>query len=164
MACRGVHFALTQEQERSLLAVRDDAELLDVIQENIERAWDEVHLAESDKSWDAIHRCLSDGTLDPQAGVYPLNRVVLGGRALYHGDDYIACLIEAREVKDAAEALAAISQGELRTRYDRIDPDDYDGELGNDDFEGTWEWFQSIVQLFVKAAAEGRSVLFTADQ
>lgn len=53
MACRGVHFALTGKQERELLAAGDDEGVRRVI-ETIETAWDEEHLAQSDKAWDAI--------------------------------------------------------------------------------------------------------------
>jgi hypothetical protein len=39
-----------------------------------------------------------------------------------------------------------------------------DGEMGNEDFAYTWDWFQGVRDLYLLAAAEGLFVLFTADQ
>jgi hypothetical protein len=36
--------------------------------------------------------------------------------------------------------------------------------VGDEDFAYTWEWFQDVRRLYQRAAAEGRHVLFTADQ
>jgi hypothetical protein len=45
MACRGVLFAITQEQAQQLQAARgDDASVLNMVQEEIEAAWDAEHL------------------------------------------------------------------------------------------------------------------------
>jgi hypothetical protein len=163
MACRGVHFALTDEQARRLLAAEDGAAVLNLVQE-IEERWDADWLAESDKAWDAVHRCLSNGTLYYDEGEYPLNRAVLGGRHLYDGDDYVVAYVASNEVKDLAAALAPLGQAELRTRYDLIDADDYNGEHGDEDFKATWENFVAIRELYKKAAAAGRAVVFTVDQ
>jgi hypothetical protein len=63
MSARGVHFAVTAEQLAQMLdAVGDDDRVVSIV-EDIEEAWDEDFLAESDKAWDAIHRCLTDGHL-----------------------------------------------------------------------------------------------------
>jgi hypothetical protein len=56
-----------------------------------------------------------------------------------------------------------LSEQDFRARYDRIDSD-YDGELGEDDFAYTWDWFQGVRDLYVRAAEQRRYVLFTADQ
>src|SRR5437588_7482753 len=64
MACRGVLFAITNGQAEELRAARgDDSTILSIVQDEIEEAWDEEHLCQTDKAWDAIHRCLADGTL-----------------------------------------------------------------------------------------------------
>jgi hypothetical protein len=163
MACRGVHFAPTEEDARRLLAAEDNAAVLAVVEE-IEERWDEGWLAESDKAWDAIHRCLSNGTLYYDEGEYPLNRAVLGGKHLYDGDDYVVAYVAPNEVKDVAAALDGLSQADLRTRYDLIDADDYEGGHGDEDFKATWENFVGIRDLYKKAAAAGRAVVFTVDQ
>ena len=163
MSCLGVHFALTREEEERLLAAKGDEAIMEVVEE-IEQRWDGPHLAQSDKAWDAIHRCLSDGTLDDEGGSPPLNRCVLGGKHLHEGDDYIVCYVTSSQVKEVAAALAGISETWFRDRYFALDPDNYEGEIGEEDFGYTWEWFQSVRRLFGVAAGEGRSVLFTADQ
>jgi hypothetical protein len=67
MGCRGVLFAITEDQARRLRAARGgDAAVLSIVQDEIEEAWDQAHLCQTDKAWDAIHRCLTDGTLVPQ--------------------------------------------------------------------------------------------------
>ena len=159
----GVHFALTDEEGRRLLAAEADDQVLAIVGE-LEEKWDEAWLAPSDKAWDAMHRCLSNGTLYYDEGEYPLNRTVLGGRHLYDGDDYVVSYVAPNEVKDVAAALAPIGMAEFRTRYDLIDPDDYDGAPGDEDFSSTWESFQAVRDLYRKAAAEGRAVVFTVDQ
>jgi len=163
MSCLGVHFAPTAAEAVRLLAAEGNDAVLAIVEE-IEEKWDEAWLAESDKAWDAIHRCLSNGTLYYDEGEYPLNRTVLGGKHLYDGDDYVVSYVAPNEVRDIAAALAPLTEESLRARYDLIDADDYDGELGEEDFKYTWQHFLGIRGLYRKAAAEGRAVVFTADQ
>ena len=163
MAALGVHFALADDDARRLLAASDAASVLAVVEE-IEERWDEAWLVQDDKAWDAIHRCLSNGTLYYDEGEYPLNRTVLGGKHLYDGDDYVVSYVAPNEVKDVASALAPMTEGDLRKRYDAIDPDEYDGPHGQEDFEFTWGAFVDVRALFKKAADAGRSVVFTVDQ
>jgi hypothetical protein len=163
MASRGVHFAITSENLARLLHAPNDTELVEIIGE-IEKLWDKEHLAESDKAWDAIHRCLTDGSLLYENGEYPLNLAICGGRQLYRGDDYTVALVTPEQVKDVAAAIVPLSEIWLRERYfSLLKPDDYDGEIGEDDFEYTWSWFQLIRDLFRAAAASGPAVVFTVD-
>lgn len=164
MACRGVHFAITRGQLEKLVAASSDDEVIRVIQEGIESPWDTDWLHETDKAWDAIHRCLTDGTLDLDNGSFPLNAAVLGGRQLFDGDDYIISLVTPEQVPQVAQALRGIDEAALRRGYERIEQSDYDGDLDDDDFEYTWQWFQGLAPLFEKAAAADRAVLFTVDQ
>jgi hypothetical protein len=157
----GIHFALTDEDSQRLLAAGDA--VLDVI-DAIEDRWDEAWLVQSQQAWDAIHRCLSNGTLYYDEGDYPLNRAVLGGKHLYDGEDYVVSYAAPNEVKDVAAALAPLTEQEFRKRYDAIDPDEYDGEHGDEDFKLAWQSFQAVRDLYKKAAADGRSVVFTVDQ
>lgn len=163
MPCRGVYFALTADEAKSLLAADDNDAVLAALEE-IEKKRDETWLAVVDKSWDAMHRCLSNGTLYYDEGEYPLNRTVLGGKHLYDGDDYIVSFVPPNEVKDVAAALAPITEGELRKRYDALDPDDYDGPHGEQDSSYTWDYFQVVRGLYKKAAEAGRAVVFKVDQ
>lgn len=162
MACRGVHFALTDEQASRLMETPDENnEFLMTFVEEVESQWDEEWLQETDKSWDAIHRCLTDGKLD--WGDSPFHKCILGNGNLYDGDDYIMNFLSPDDVKTVAAAIKDIDQEELRRRYDAIDTNTY-GELSDSDFEYTWSWFPQLRDFFQKAARANRAVLFTVDQ
>ena len=89
MSCRGVHFAITDEDLGILLAAKSDDQIREVISDGIEERWDEDWLVQTDDAWAAIHRCLTDGNLECENGEYPLRICILGGRQLYSGDDYV---------------------------------------------------------------------------
>lgn len=166
MSCLGVHFALTQEEVMALQAIDSDDDRLNHVTEDIEEHYfeDKAYVAESDKSWDAMHRALSDGMLSWSGGSYPLNHVVLGGTCLYSKDDYIMSLKTAAQVRDIAEALEPIGEAEFKQLFKNINAKDFGGDLSEEGFEYTWSWFVNVKSLYAKAAAEGRFVLFTADQ
>jgi hypothetical protein len=164
MACRGVHFALTDEDARRVIETAgDDEALIEFIQEDIEARWDTDWLAETDKAWDAIHRCLTDGTLSVEPGTLR-QMCVLGGRQLYEGADYIVSFVAPEQVKQVAAAIADIDEPWIRERYFAIDATDYGSPLTDDDCGYTWSWFKGVQALFQKAAASGRAVMFTVDQ
>jgi hypothetical protein len=154
----GVHFAITAIQEQRLLTVADDPDAVQNLLENIEETdwYDDEFRAESDKAWDMIHRCLGDGSLDPDAGGYPLAYAILGGRHLH--DDLYICYVSAEQAKDVAAALTQIDKAELLRRFTRL-PDEHDGPR---DFDYTWDSFVDIRELYKRAAQAGRAVLFTA--
>lgn len=167
MACRGVHFALSEAEAGNLRSLPGDEERLEYVQKELEeRYFEELRdfLGESDKAWDAMHRALADGHLTWDGGEYPLNHVVLAGELLYEGDDYILSLKSPAQVRDIAAALAPIDEAEFRRRYDLIDAESYQGELADDDFEYTWANFQDVREFYGRAAEGGRVVLFTVDQ
>lgn len=164
MACLGVHFALTDSDMATLLDLSSDDERLAFVREVIEeRELGGPGAAESDKAWDAMHRLLADGELTLDGGEYPLNHAVLGGESLYEGDDFLMTLKTPSQVRDVARALVALSEQEFRRRYAQLGPD-YDGEVGEEDLAYTWQWFQGVRELYVRAAEAGKSVIFTADQ
>lgn len=164
MACRGVHFALTADEEQRLLAaVGDDDAVVELIQEEIEERWDADWLQETDKAWDAIHRCLTDGSLSFDA-TNARHKCILGGRQLYSGADYIISYLAADEVREVADAIGPFGEAELRERYFKIDEDDYGVPVSDQDFEYTWGWFEPLKAFFAKAADAGRSVVFSVDQ
>jgi uncharacterized protein DUF1877 len=165
MACRGVLFAITQEQALKLQAARgDDAAVLSMVQDEIEEAWDEAHLCQTDKAWDAIHRCLGDGTL--RTSKDPLSLCILGGEQLHEHESYIVSLLTPAQVKQVAQAVQPIDREWLRARYFKINPADYGipGMLSEQDFEYTWDWFEGVREFYQKAAAEARWSIFTVDQ
>ncbi|GAA4604691.1 hypothetical protein BJY16_005105 [Actinoplanes octamycinicus] len=159
----GVHFAITGEQERALLAAddADDSDRVGELLEELEESWDDDRLkVDTDKAWDAIHRCLGGGTLDPDGGDYPLSHAVLGGRHLH--DDYYVVHLTAAETRDVAAALQSVDQTWLRSRFEAIDLTDYDGAHDDEDFTYTWDGFVDVRDFYQRAAAAGRAVLFTA--
>jgi hypothetical protein len=121
-------------------------------------------MAKEFKAWGAMHRVLADGELTWDGGDYPLNHVVLGGQLLHTGDDFIMVLKTPHQVRDVAAALPGVSEAEFRSRYFAIDLDSYGFPLDNQDFEYTWHWFLGVREFWLRAAREGRYVLFTADQ
>ena len=70
MACRGVHFALTSQEDQRLLAATNDAAVVEILQEEVEERWNEEWLYETDKAWDAIHRCFVRHSLRSTAFCY----------------------------------------------------------------------------------------------
>ena len=164
MACRGVHFALTDEQRAQLLAtVESQGDVIDFIQEDIEEQWDTEWLCETDKAWDAIHRCLTDGTLSVACST-PAHCCILGGSQLYVGDDYLVSFVDTADVRPVAEAIAPFTQEDFRSRYDAIDEADYGVSKSDEDFRYTWEYFVMLRDFYSRAASAGRSVLFSVDQ
>ena len=126
MACRGVFFALSPAQREHLLALKTDGARLDYIQEDIEAAWDEEHLLETDKAWDAIHRCLTDGTLTIARSSNPLGKFIVGGRQLYSDtQSYIVNLVESSELAEILAALKTVTKGWLKARYEQLRSTDY---------------------------------------
>jgi hypothetical protein len=165
MSCLGVHFALTNTQVASLRLRLLPALRVRYVQEHLEEQLiDSPFAAETDKAWDAIHRCLGDGSLNPRGGSFPLNHVILGGSQLWAGDSYILSLKSPKAVRAIAAALPNVSREWLQSKYARIGEAGYDGPLGDEDFEYTWDWFNLLKPFFTAAAARDMSVLFTADQ
>jgi hypothetical protein len=159
-----VFFALTKSQDEALVATRDDGEVRAFVAD-VEGAWDRDWLCEVDKAWDAMHRCLGDGTLRlGRHGSGPLELVVLGGGHHYEGEEYVVAHVLADEVVAVAAALDSVDQSWLRERYNAIDPEDYQGVLEDEDFEYTWYYLQDVRDFYKRAAAAGRSVIFTVDQ
>lgn len=151
-------------RDASLVATLDDerSEVPDASILVREECWDSEWLAEVDKSWDAMHRCLGDGSLE--SGPTPLAKCVLGDRQLHGAGDYIVSYLPAGEVKTVAVALAGIEKEWLARRYETLEDTDYEGPIGADDFEYTWEYFSAARELFEKASREGRTMIFTVDQ
>jgi len=161
MSARGVHFAITPAQEKRLLAAKSDRKIMELVEE-IEDDWERPFVVETDKAWDAIHRCLTDGSLLYVSGEYPLNHCICGGRQLFRGRDYTVSYVTAPQVKDVASALAKLTKTRMRKRYDQLDPEEYnEAEMGDEDFEYTWENFLDVRRFYKKAVEAGRAVIFT---
>lgn len=167
MSCLGVHFAITDEEAKTLRSIRTEEARLEHLQEVIEPHYFEDNpefKAECDKAWDAIHRALTDGELSWNGGEYPFSHVVLGGDPLYTKPDYIISLKTLEQVRDIATKLSNVSEAEFRQRYFAIHPASYGFTLSEEDFSYTWNYYSGVREFYQRAAAAGRVVLFTADQ
>ncbi len=166
MSCIGVLFAIEPAVVDELRRFQDDDERLDFLQTEIEELFYAQHpewMCDLGKAWDAIHRCLTDGDVGWNNGTFPLNHVILGGEHLYEENDYIISLKDAEQVAQIAAALAKITPQDFRRGYDRINPRDYDGPYGLDDYQQTWDEFEGLVRFYQHAASAQRLVLFTVD-
>jgi hypothetical protein len=166
VACRGVHFALTDEDLKLVLSCDSDDALVDLIQCEIEERYLEAKdwSYETDKAWDAIHRCLAAGYLIPDDGPYPASFAVLGGKELHAGSTYIVSLVLPAQVAATSEYLAQVTEQFLRSRYFDLDEEDYGLPLTEEDFSYTAEYFSGLPGFFRRAADAGRAVIFTVDQ
>ena len=166
---RGVHFALTAEQETQLRQRNSGQDCWDYIASDVEKPWDEDYLAETDKAWDAIHRCLtgqpaSESELDANAGAYPLNRCIMGEVDLCPDtNNYIIRLNSPETVKDLAAALEPIDDAWITKAYHRHCPGAWP-EYGDEDCEYTCEWFAHLKAFYIRAAKAGRAVVFSVSQ
>lgn len=163
MSCRGVLFAIEPSESQKLKKFKNDEELVEYIQENIEEEWDEDWLCETDLAWDAIHRCFADGTLELFGGKPPLNSIIFGGEILNTEPDYFVSLKNNDLVKEIAKEITSISKEKLQDLYYKI-ADDYAEEPNEQDFEYTWDCFEGIKEFYVKVAKSKRDVIFTVDQ
>ncbi len=166
MACRAVLFAITDADVSRFLAAEGDAAVMEVV-ESIEEQWDEEWLCYLDKSWDGLHRCFTDGELGYDNGEYPLNHAILGGKQLHERDDYIIALVMPEQVKDVAKALQTIAEADLKTRYWRINRNNYGfvpDQLCTEDLEYIEEYLAEVKPFYAKAAKATRAVVFTVDQ
>jgi hypothetical protein len=166
MGCLGVHFSLSADEVQAFRDI-EESERVDYLSNVVEEKYfaeQPERKAESDKAWDAMHRTLSDGDLAWDGGDYPLNHVVLGGERLYHDSDYIMVLKTPEQVRDVAAAILDMTEPEFRRRYFAIDTESYGLPVDEEDFGYTWGWFEGVHEFWMRAASEGRYVLFTASQ
>ncbi|WP_038164121.1 DUF1877 family protein [Verrucomicrobium sp. BvORR106] len=165
MACRGVHFAITDIDLDALRGAGSDEALIEIVQEDIESRWEKEagFVCETDKAWDAIHRCLTDGNLTFDNGAEPLRLCILGGEQLYSGDDYIVSLVTHEKLRALVDALAQVTPEFMALRYSQL-PDDYDMEKSLEDCQYTWGWFSELPTFFDRAEKACRHVIFTVDQ
>ncbi len=167
MSCLGVLFSIDQTTVDFIEQLSTEEERINYIKEVIEEEYFKNQpqwVAELDKAWDALHRSLTDGQLAWDNGEYPFNHVIFGGKLLCANGDYIIVLKSKDQVAEIAKAVNQLTKRSFRTRYFMLDAEEYDGEVGEEDFEYTWQWFEDSKSFWQKAADEKRSVLFTVDQ
>lgn len=118
-----------------------------------------------EKSWQAIHFVLTGDSLESDGG--PLGNAVMGGREV--GDDIgygPARLLEPKEVKETAEALAKISTEEFASRVSKADfANNEIYVFSNEDpedpqiIEELTGYYAELRTLFQEASARGDGML-----
>ncbi len=156
----GFHLALSKDQEKELLSLKDVEDLLDFIQEQTEDEDEEWYIF-CDTAWDAIHRCLTDGRLSRDNGDYPLNTCIMGGKKLSQDDNVIVTFLDANNVEDLAKAFNKIDRNHMQSKYNAIDADDYILDKSEEDFDFVWDMFLDVRELLNKAADAKRAVFFS---
>lgn len=167
MACLGVLFAIDQQTVDLITSLSSDEERVEYVAEVLEEDYFDNHpqwVGELDKAWDALHRSLTDGKLTYDNGEFPLSHVIFGGEVLCSTEDYIIVLKNQDQVKAIAKAVAKLTKEELSAGYFQLDADEYGDAVTADDFEYTWQWFESSKEFWQRAAEGDRDVLFTVDQ
>ena len=180
MGCLAVLFALNeQDVEKLRLVKRGDRS--DYMHDEIEEIFFDdypEYTCELDKSWDAMHRMLTDGNLNFENKFQPLCNVIFGGEFLYglkressgkviipeEEDDEYMILKTPEQVAEIARVLPERTKEECRACYYKIDEEDYGFRPDEEDFEYTWEYLQSSIEFWKKAAEDKRYVLFTVDR
>ena len=160
---RGAHIILSRDDARRLFGAGDDEALRNVVAELLAepgrreagRLLDGVH-------WKSIHRALTDGTLEPDAGEFPLNQCILGGRRLHSGREFEAVLIRPDVAPRVADSLRALSEAEFQQRFQRLAPEALEVMPTGDPCSIVWQQLQDLQQFFQSAAAEREAILFTA--
>jgi len=159
---QGQLFALTTEQMHSLLACRDDGQVLDLVT-NIEETLQPPYREFLFKEWPLVQSCLSDGTCNPKGGSYPLNRCILGGQHLLPPNDgYMAVLIKPSEVVDIDEALATRDRSWFRKQFRIFFPSDE--KISEIALDQLCDLFDAIKAFYHRSAKNGWAILFTTDE
>jgi hypothetical protein len=165
VVARGVHFALSDIDGRRLLDCPEH-DRVQLICEDIEEKYftgAKEWLCETDKAWDAIHLAFNDGNLD-YGYASPLHGVILGGKALYFGDDYIISYKSKEQVREIAPALVEMDESSFKVLYFAIDARKYGFPLTQEDCEYSWNWLSGLKEFYDRAAKFERPVIFTTDQ
>ena len=161
---RGFHIALSREHAKRLFAIKDDASLLQFLEElkNLPEMKKSGRILDSGSAWDAIHRCLTEGELDPAAGEFPLNHAVLGGKQLHRGAESTAVLIRPDMTRFITDALEELDQDEIRKKFFALNPQSYQGPIDEKHFMQIWIKLQDLKVFFQAATENLEAVVFTA--
>jgi hypothetical protein len=160
----GYYIALSRDHAKRVFANKDDATLPPLIAEfKSDKALKaNSQILEVKRTWDAIHRCLTEGTLDVEAGDFPRNHVVLGGKKLHNGDDYVAVVVRPDMVTFIAEALHEIKEPDFRKCFFALADKGYDQPINEKEYSFIWHTIQEIRAFFEYCDEERFAVLFTA--
>jgi hypothetical protein len=158
----GYHIALSREHAKRVFGSKDDPSLRSLIEElkNDKSLKANSQVLDCKRYWDAIHRCLTEGTLDPEGGEFPLNHVILGGKKLHQGDDYIAVVVRPDMVTFIAEELHSLKEPDFRQRFFALEGKDYDQPINEKEYSYVWHMVQEVRTFFEYCDEERFALLF----
>ena len=106
----------------------------------------------------ALHRVLSDGSLEPDAGEYPLNHAVLGGRVLGHETGFAVVLKRPDMCPHIADALSHVKPETVEVVLQQLQKDQPDAVAGIQSSDVAVLLAQ-LTSLFQTAASAGEAVI-----
>jgi hypothetical protein len=163
MSGKGYHLAIRPEEARLLLRDGPDAALqaLDKLREQMERSTPEC-IHGYYKDWDVLHRCLSDGTFNPDGGVYPLNQCFICATLLCT-EGAIVNLVRAETVPDVADSLQNLPKEDFVARFLVQSGLEFTEATFQQEFEGYYQKLTALGEFYRRAADGGRAILFFTD-
>ncbi len=163
MSGNGAYLILKRDDSKKLQSIGTDDEVREFVaglrQSKLYRS--DGLLVECGNCWDPIHRCLTEGRLDRDAGEFPLNHFVLGGKHMFRGTGFMAVLVRPDIVPLVAEMARDFKRSDFHDRYFALDQSDFGRAPTEKEFDLVWSTFRQIQQLFDDAAADRAAVLFT---
>jgi hypothetical protein len=147
--------ALERENAKTLFALKDEAPLLQFLDElkarpNMKKGGRVLELG---TAWDPIHRCLTDGELDPAGGDFPLNAVILGGKKLTKSDERVAMLLRPDVTRFVSDALDDLKEDDLRKKFFPLKGGSCQYPIDEKHFVEMWLRVRDL-KIFFDAAAE----------
>ena len=166
MQGHGAHIILTREDAKRVFGAAGDVAVQEIANElrGSKRHCEAKLVLETGANWDAIHRCLTDGTLEPTAGEFPLNQVILGGKQLFKGAGFEAVMVRPDLTAFIAEALHNLKREEIHDKYMQLPAAELGYTPTEQESDIVWNAIQQIRQLFEDAAAERCAVMFTVER
>ena len=166
MSGQGAYIILTREDAKLLFAQKEDEAVRQTVNElrQSSKHREQGLILECGLAWDPIHRSLTDGTLDPDAGEFPLDHCVLGGKRLHQSDSFEAVLIRPDIVPHVAAGLHDLKRTEFHENYMGLAPDDYGKQPEETEADEVWAMLKLIRQFFEDASNEHAAVVFTVDR
>lgn len=156
----GVHFRLSDDEARRVLAAAgDDERLHDVIGEleADDAVWQRA--CETDKAWDPIACALAPEGDD---GAWPARGVIGGARALQQDDE--ECWVTHLDPAEAAAVagyLATLGDDEFGSAYREMPGELRNPEFGDDEQAYALAMLAGLREFFAAAAADRQHVVFT---
>jgi hypothetical protein len=164
----GYFLALTRDEARRLFGLREDEDrwtLADELRSD-QAVQRERRVLECGPAWELLHRVLGDGTASAEAGEYPRNHCVLGGRVLTENDERGRIILKRPDMaRHVAEALAAMSEEAWDQSYHQnITNRPHNGSPLEHDVAALWRLFQAVREFYRLAAEQQYAVVFVMEK